>query len=378
MCIDLKGDIFQVMKKLLLISNKMMHYRVSVYNFFYQEFKKQGWEFIVRSDELQNENTHHLDFDFKEIEFKFSKYKKEIEKLKPDVVIIFLHLKDIIVWPLIHWLRLKKIPIAFWTKGRNLDSDNKLSSLMYRYMHIIFDGLILYSKNEIKYISEKHHHKVSIANNTINFDDFPEIKESKEQIKEEFGIPFDKVVLSVGRMGVGGQRKKIHHLIEIFNDVNVNGIGLVIVGSGMNDALLKNINKKNTIYLGEIHDPKHVQISKLFKMADLFSIPGHVGLGLNQAFYWGLPVITEDGLQPPEINYLIDGRNGFIVPNNDVAELKKKIVYLLGNDAKRQEFSKNARSDILKNASVNNMFLGFKNCIEKLQQSKGENRLTAS
>ncbi len=357
------------MKKILLISNKVMHYRVSVYNYFTRRFKEHGWEFIVRTNELQKENPHPLGFDIKEMDFDFKTYKREINEISPDVVIIFLHLKDIIIWPLVFWLKFKKIPIVFWTKGVNLDEpDDKLSYLLYKFMHHIFDRLILYSKHEMKYINVKNHYKISVANNTLNFKDFPVIKESKEEIKKQFGIPYEKVVLSVGRMGAANQRKKVHHLIEIFNDIKHKGAGLVIVGSGLSTDVIKKINKENTIYLGEIYDPLQVNISKIFKMADIFSIPGHVGLGLNQAFYWGLPVITEDGFQPPEIYYLVSGRNGFIVPNNDLNELRKKILYLLENDELRQEFSLNARNDILENASVSNMFMGFKHCIDSLSK----------
>ena len=168
-------------------------------------------------------------------------------------------------------------------------------------------------------------------------------------------------------MGADGGRKKIDHLIDIFNEVELEGTGLVIVGSGVSSDLLGKMNKKNTLYLGEIYDPQNIQISKIFKMADLFSIPGHVGLGLNQAFYWGLPVVTEEGGQPPEIHYLVDGRNGFIVPNNNLTELKNKIMYLLRDDLVRKEFSKHAREDILRHASIDNMFQGFRQCIESLK-----------
>jgi len=68
----------------------------------------------------------------------------------------------------------------------------------------------------------------------------------------------------------------------------------------MSEELKKNINPSNTTYLGEIHDPQNVKISKIFSMSDIFCIPGHVGLGLNQAMYWGLPTVTEKGKQPPE------------------------------------------------------------------------------
>ena len=355
------------MKKVLLISDKVMHYRVSVYNYFNRRFKEYGWEFIVRSNELQTQNMCPIKFDFKEIPFNFLRYLEEIKNINPSVVILFLRNKEPICWLLAHWLKFKKIPFIYWSKAINYDNpDNKFMFFVFDYIHNISDGIILYAKQEIKYIKERNRKKTYIANNTVNFSDFPEIIDSKDQIKKEFGIPFEKVVLSVGRMDAVGGRKKIHHLIEIFRNIKIKGIGLVIVGSGMSNDLLDKMNKENTIYLGEIHDPQHLQISKLFKMADVFSLPGHVGLGLNQAFYWGLPMVTEEGGQPPEINYLINGRNGFIVPNNDLAELKKKILYLLENDSLRQKFSINARNDILKNASIENMFMGFKNCIDSL------------
>lgn len=144
----------------------------------------------------------------------------------------------------------------------------------------------------------------------------------------------------------------------------------MIVGDSMGADLSSIINKKNTIYLGEIYDPRDIQISKIFKMSDIFCIPGDVGLGLNQAFYWGLPVVTEDGLQPPEINYLTPGRNGFIVPENDLSSLKEKLILLLENDTLRKEFSENARKDIMENGSIERMFSGFLDCTNRICNKK--------
>lgn len=360
------------MKKVLLLSNKIMHYRVSVYNYFHTRFAEHGWEFIVRSNEIQKENPHPLRFDFRSLPFALYNYTKEIKQQNPDVVIIFLHLKDAIIWPLTHWLKFHSIPFIFWTKGINLDANNNtLSYLFYRYMHTLSDRLILYSNQESRHIAKRHQKKIFVANNTINFSDFPDILESKRQIKRSLNIPFEKVVLSVGRMNIDRQRKKVDHLIDVFRDINIEGMGLVIVGSGLSSELRNRMNKRNTLYLGEIYDPEHLQISRIFKMADVFCLPGHVGLGLNQAFYWGLPVITEDdGRQPPEIHYLVNGRNGFIVPNNDLDCLKEKLVYLLTNDGTRLEFSTNARADILTHASIEGMFTGFKNCVESCVNSK--------
>ena len=101
-------------------------------------------------------------------------------------------------------------------------------------------------------------------------------------------------------------------------------------------------------------------------MAEVCAIPGQVGLGLNQAFYWGLPVVTEDCDQPPEICYLKPGRNGFVVPSNDLASLRDRILYLLDNDKVRADFSRYAREDILKEASIEGMFSGFMDCVDYL------------
>jgi glycosyltransferase involved in cell wall biosynthesis len=353
------------MNTILLICNQVPHYRVSVYNYLHRRFLENGWEFKVASNTMQPESKLQVKFDFREIEFNFSKYRRLIGEVKPDVVMLHLQLKRPFFWLLIHWLKFKRVPIVSWTKGANLDRpDSKLRYQLFNHAHTLSDALILYSNKQIGHISPRNRDKVFAANNTLNFEDYPEVRETREQIKAEFGIPFEKMVLFTGTMGIDGERKKVNHLLEIFRDLNRPDIGLVLVGGGMSDDCKAKLNPKNTRYLGQVHDSKNLQISKLFKAADIFVVPGHVGLGLNQAFYWGLPAITETGLQPPEIQYLKPGRNGFLVGENNLAELKVKMLYLLDNDAVRAEFSRNARVDILKNASIEGMFSGFRNAVE--------------
>jgi glycosyltransferase involved in cell wall biosynthesis len=355
------------MKKILLVSNEVMHYRVSVYNYFTQRFREYGYEFIVRANKLQPENPHPVLFDLKEIPFRFSLYTKEIKDTKPDTVILFLHVKDRILFPLLYWLRMRRIPSLSWTKGANLDApDDLLRRAIFHHMHTFSDGLILYSRHELPFIRKKNHYKITYANNAINYLEFPRITASKDEIKQEFHLGFKKVALFVGRMDVGGGRKKVCHAIKIFNMIENPDYGLVLVGSGFNQELRREIRKDNIVYLGEIYDPENIQISKIFKMADVFLIPGHVGLGINQAFFWGLPVVTEKGNQPPEIHYLVSGRNGYMVEEDDLAGLKETVLFLLENDQERRRLGENARRDILENASIEGMFDGFLQNIERV------------
>ena len=360
-------------KRVLLVSNTVMHYRVSVYNYFHRRFAERGWEWTVLTDRVQPQNRLAPQFQMEELPFRFGAYRRRIRDLNPDAVILFLHLKDRILWPLVHWLKWSGIPFASWTKTRNLDDpDNRLKNLMFNYVHALSDGLILYSGDLVRYLPVRQKKKAFIANNTINHEDFPAVTASREEIKRGFNIPFRQVVLFAGRMDVDGGRKRVDHLIEIFREVEGRDIGLVIVGSGMSAEWKARINPRTTVCLGEVHDPENRQIARIFTMADLCVIPGHVGLGLNQALFFGLPVVTMEGNQPPEIAYLHPGRNGYIVPANDVAELRRRIFELLDDDLLRARFSTAAREDFLREASIEGMFRGFEQCVEFIGSKNGQ------
>jgi glycosyltransferase involved in cell wall biosynthesis len=350
-----------------LISGKVLHYRVSLYNYFARRFREEGWELKVLGNSLQARNQRPIEFSFTEDKFSYRRYIHYIRETKPEAVILFIHLKEKILWPLIHWLKWQRIPVIYWSKGVNLDEpQSKLRKVLANYIHELSDGILLYSSGQMAFLKEAHRAKAIAANNTMNFADIPVISQSKEEIKREFGIPFKRFALFAGTMGLNGERKKVEHLIEAFSSLGRDDIGAVIVGAGMPESLKSKLDARSTRYLGEIYDPQDSQMSKLFKAADIFVVPGHIGLGLNQAFYWGLPVVTEEGNQPPEIHALKSGRNGFMVPIDDIAQLKEKILYLLENEEIRSEFATHARHDIMATASTEGMFESFLKAVQRV------------
>ena len=145
---------------------------------------------------------------------------------------------------------------------------------MFYHIHSRCDAIILYSKHEIKNIQPKNRHKVFVANNTINFDPFPEVIKNRGQIKREFGIPFEKTVLFVGRMR---PLKKVEHLIQAFNSIDDPGAGCVIVGDSMDYDIHAMIRKDNIRFLGEVMIRPTSKSANFSKWRTCFAFPAMLG-----------------------------------------------------------------------------------------------------
>jgi len=77
-----------------------------------------------------------------------------------------------------------------------------------------------------------------------------------------------------------------------------------------------------------------------------------------------LPIVTEDGAESPEIMYLKEGVNGFIVPKGDVQQLAARLQLLLEDEEMREHFSHEAKKEIMTNGHINIMCKGFSDALQ--------------
>lgn len=339
------------MQKILLISNKVMHYRSRIYNQFFDWFLEKGYELHVISNEFQPVNFP-IRYKKHELAFSCRNYADFIKQLKPDVCINFLHLKDKLIIPLTFYCRLHHIPMIYWNHGINIKTPNaRFKNSIFHFIHTISSAIILYSKKQLQYIRPKNQKKTFIANNTL---DFSEVQKSElrspSEVKTFYGIQEKKVLLYISRIL---PYKGLDILLDLFKDVP--GIALVIVGGGISEAQRSVVDSQtNYYYLGEKYGK---DVDEIYQMGDVFSTPGHIGLALNQAMFWGKPVVVLDRIHAPEIMYLKNGINGFIVNSNE--QLKAKILELCQDEELLKKMSDAARKTYETEMQLSDMFHGF-------------------
>jgi glycosyltransferase involved in cell wall biosynthesis len=151
------------------------------------------------------------------------------------------------------------------------------------------------------------------------------------------------------------RRKRIHHLIEAFERLECDDCGLILVGPD-DEGCLTGVAHRHIYRMGAMYG---TALYDLLSASDVYCLPGHVGLSIVDAMHFGLPFVTEDVDHAPEIMYLKDGVNGYIVPADDVRALADHLARLLTDDALRQRMSAAAKDTILREASLEKMFSGF-------------------
>jgi len=149
-----------------------------------------------------------------------------------------------------------------------------------------------------------------------------------------------KIILSLGHLIKG---KGIDNLIKAFNQLNSNDAVLLIAGAGDQKENLKNLAKKNVDikFIGYIEDKEK---AKYFSIADFFVFPTHNdawGFVINEALYYGLPIISTDKAGAREL--IENGKNGFIIPDNDVDALVKSLKKLLDDPKLLAKMKENVR-----------------------------------
>ncbi len=343
------------MRNILLVNQEFIpHYRVPIYGYLHQFLDKSGYRLTIVANGIQKDNPYEVRFPYKEMKISTLNLMRLVSSESMDCVIFWVNLKYRYLFPSILVLRFimwKKI--IYWGHGKDLeDPDSLIKNIGYFLQHALSHSIILYAGHLRASIHSRMYSKTYIANNTLLLpDSLPEPEESKNA-RMRYGINTDKNIIFIG---VIQKRKRIDDLISAFQDIRREDTGLIVVGPDPYNLIGK-IDDVRIYKIGPVYGPDRLA---LLSAADIFCIPGHVGLGIVDAFWCGLPLVTEDIRHAPEIMYLKNGVNGFTVPEGNIEELRKRLEQLLCDNDLYEKFSNAAREEILTNGHIDKMCAGF-------------------
>lgn len=346
-----------MMKNILLLYPDMLFYKIPIFNKLSAYLEIKGFKLIIWHRKMDDPNKECAFSYILDTPMTLANYDRIIKENKIEAVINILFKKDpgyfFYIFSLLKTKKLK-IPIIFYGHGIDMQKDQWWRNIIYNLAYFLFDGIILYTPAEKSKIWKRFHHKITFANNTLDIENI-KIQGSKEQIKVRYNIASPRIILTTGRLH---SRKKIEVLSDIFiqNYKNSPDVGWVLVGPDLSDEVLSAIKGVKNIYiLGPVYDK--TKMAEIFSIADVYCVPGALGLGIVEALYWGLPVLTMAVNHGPEAYYLRDGQNALIA--KDKTELQSMINDILFDDAKRSVFSSNARKVFYEEATLEKMFEGF-------------------
>jgi glycosyltransferase involved in cell wall biosynthesis len=250
-------------------------------------------------------------------------------------------------------MKLFGIKLVYWGHGKDLlDKKSLIKNAAYACEHWVCDAIVLYAEHLRKEVRQRFHYKVFVANNTLNFAAESLGSGVRRDVLAKYGIRSRKNIICIGRME---KRKRIDDLVKAYRALECDKWGLILVGPDI-DGSLRGIEGVHIYKLGPVYGEERLQ---LLAASDVFCLPGHIGLSIVDAFHCALPIVTEAVEHAPEIMYLKEGVNGFIVPEGDTAQLADKLRLLLEDDKLRTAFSRAAKMEIETTGHIDRLCQGF-------------------
>lgn len=256
---------------------------------------------------------------------------------------------------------------AFWGHGKNFQralegTDGEgLKRRLTERAHWFFAYNDLSAKAAIE--AGMPADRVSAIMNSTDTDSIREVlhslpANSEAAVRAELGAGEGPIVLFLGGLY---PPKRPDFLLEAAIELRslVSNVELLVIGSGSQADLINAaaIEHDWIHATGAIYGNERVRLASV---AALQVMPGMVGLNIVDGFALGLPTITTDiDYHSPEIDYLIPGENGMIVPAKDSPErYAQSVAHLLGDPEQLARLRNGARRTG-KELTIDNMVARF-------------------
>lgn len=298
-------------------------------------------------------------------------------KFKPTVAVTEFALGIISNYLLLFLRPFLKYKLILWSHGYNIKTgfhpEKSFADKLRIWWMNKADAVILYGQKGKKMLARyvKNNKKIFVAQNTLDTTILLGIRDKldkigKEEIKKQLGFTKKYNLIYVGRLL---KEKEPNRLIDLYKIISkkIDNIELHIVGNGPMMGELKMKTKNLRIrFWGGINEDEAT--GKMLYASDLMVMPGYLGLSIVHAFCFGCPVVSQKQgvngpFHSPEIEYVIDGKTGFLTPYDNNKLMAEIIIDYLLDEAKSKEMKQEIRKMIEKVCSLDNMIRGFSEAI---------------
>jgi len=211
------------------------------------------------------------------------------------------------------------------------------------------DGLITPSKKIAKIIETNTGFMPQVISNGVDLNLFSPQGNHEDEVRDlclKYQLcPDDPVILYVGRIDPD---KRVDLVIKAAAKVMQKiKTQLFVVGDGTQREDLIQLSQslgilENCCFPGFIS--KHEGLPGIYRLATVFATASEIEIQSSvvlEAFASGLPVVTVDASSMPE--FVIDGKNGFLVPPGNLDQFAAKLLFLIQNNSARNRMRQVAR-----------------------------------
>ena len=293
-----------------------------------------------------------------------------------DVVVLSWDLHYFYLPILVGLLRLTGRKVLLWGHGYS-KREGAVRRSLRNFVGKLANGVIVYTRTTAKNLEERggfNVDKVFVAQNAIDQTPIQNAIRSwagKQReladFRNRFHISDSSTAIFVSRLEYENRidvaLKALRFVRKEFVDAN-----FVIIGDGPDrlrlEKLVTDLSLADAVHFaGAIYD-EH-ELAPWMMSSALFCYPTNIGLSIQHAFGYGLPVITSDNIQSqnPEIESLRPGENGLLYNDGDERDLTDKWLKVLREPSFRKKLGKNAMSTAGEVYTIENMVEGFRSAI---------------
>lgn len=262
--------------------------------------------------------------------------------------------------------------VVHWGHGYSTRIETPLRRSYRNLLARSADAIITYNQRAARDLvaGGLHRDVVFVAPNALDgaeiqgaIDSWTQSAEDLARFRRPLGLDGCPLAIHVSRLS---SEANLRVLIETWSLVAdaVPEARLLIIGDGpARDQLLLDIEafgvSGSVRCLGAIYGED--AIAPYFLCARLMLHPVKIGLSLNHAMTYGVPVATFDDAtrHSPEFEALRDGVNGVTVPPGDMRELARRVARVLRDEGLAADLGRRARETMRATYTIDSMVDGF-------------------